>query len=73
VRFLGASTRGPTRSPALLLELCDKSLLEIINQVFEGEGQTYRRILPLIAAPLRTDISPQRKEARPLSHALTPD
>lgn len=32
VRFLGASTRGPTRSPALLLELCDRSLLEIINQ-----------------------------------------
>jgi hypothetical protein len=28
---------------------------------------------PRFAASLRTDISPQRKEARPLSHALTSD
>jgi hypothetical protein len=31
------------------------------------------RLVTRLAASLRTDISPQRKGARPLSHALTPD
>jgi transposase len=46
---------------------------------YQRETNQVQEITPTLttvtrfAASLRTDISPQRKEARPLSHALTSD